>query len=156
MRSKKPKPPPLFAPAMRNARRAMILNQATVAEEIGVSAVTISRWEQGDCSPNGAARLGVVKWANGLVSPHREAIFEALGVMLPTATATPTATTKADKRRAIDAAVLATADALDVGPRSLRAALVQLIDAVESAGAGIGELREASARGAKVARGATG
>lgn len=155
--AKKARAKSAFAIALRATRRALLLDQGQAAVAIGVSAGTISRWEGSRFAPDDRARKAFVRWASGLASPHRETLLEAIGVMLPTkatattsapstATAPPSAAAKADRRKAIDAAVLAMADTLDVGPRSLRAAFVTLLSDVEAVGGALPELRDALTR----------
>ena len=51
-----------FAERFRIARHALGLSQEGAAESLGVSRVTVARWETGDKEPAGLARKFVESW----------------------------------------------------------------------------------------------
>jgi len=53
----------VLADRLRQARTALSLNQDRAAEAIGVSRVTLARWETGSHRPRGIAMRFVELWA---------------------------------------------------------------------------------------------
>jgi transcriptional regulator with XRE-family HTH domain len=134
-------------------RGSTALTQPQLATSLGVSAKTVSRWELGEKRPTRAQVLDllrVLRAAEG-VDFERLAHLARLAGLDPGEHALPTTThhagaaasrlSAADVRTRADIALLATAEQLDISPRGLRQGLRAVLEAVETSGYTIAELR---------------
>jgi len=148
---------PASAIAFREARRHVRLSQQELAAELLASTRSISRWEMGHMLPDLHARVRVIEWARALPPSVGEPVLSALGVVIakapePTRAPVPQPPPPApvvavrappaiDARALVDGAVVAMAEELDVGPRSLRRALDRFLATVAEGGAEIAGVR---------------
>lgn len=136
---------------LRAARRAERLSYVELGAKLGTKPVTVSRWESGEFQPSTAARPALVAWARSLPAATGEPLLRALGFDVPAPpapapSASPAVPPRRDRERAANDAVLAMAERLDIGPRSLRRALTTLLAECESEGIDLATLRTAAAR----------
>jgi len=54
---------------IRGLRRQLGLTQSQLAERLGVTLVTVSRWETGQARPNSLARKALASLAEGISAP---------------------------------------------------------------------------------------
>jgi transcriptional regulator with XRE-family HTH domain len=126
---------PPIALGIAKARRLVGLAQRELGARVGVSGRSVSRWETGHWEPHRAQRLSLLKVFAELPPPMvRELTVLLSGVDPgPPAPAAAPAPEPVDVRALVDRLVLSAADQLDVGPRSLRAALATMLGSLDRA-----------------------
>jgi transcriptional regulator with XRE-family HTH domain len=118
-----PKTLPAVAVAIRDARVHARLQQRQLAEILNVSPRTVSRWELGRTLPGTDISGSLAGWARTLPRPLAERLLASLGgAFVPP---------REPAFASLDAAIVAMAEELDVGPRTLRRALGRFLVAVD-------------------------
>jgi hypothetical protein len=118
--------------ALESARHALGWKRQDLQDAINASNKTLRRWEMGEGAPRGDSRDCILAWAKSLTPAIGAPVLVALGAALPVSVAGPS-----DAARAIDDAFHRLAEELNVGPKTLRAALVTFLGAVEATGASV-------------------
>jgi DNA-binding XRE family transcriptional regulator len=130
-----------FAIALRALRDSLDESQGTFGARLGVTQRTMTRWEVDGELPPLAQRKHLATVLGGarpdLVAPLHAALglpadFVQMLAPAPMASAAPVSTDAA--RAALDTAVATMAEDLDVGPRKLRAAVVELLRCLQETG----------------------
>jgi transcriptional regulator with XRE-family HTH domain len=144
--------------AIRDARLAMGLTQQQLGQYVGLKAHAVYRWEAGFNIPRKAMRRKLLKEVE-LRKPEAAAQLQATfdthltrGGALPAlaAVVAPVAPAQPTGALAMELAVFAMADELDLAPRRLRAALPRLLLRMQSAGYSLESARqELDARAAR-------
>ena len=109
---------------LREARDALDLEQQALADALGVTARTLSRWEHGLAIPQRGARPGIVAELARLDPAVAAKVADALGVEGPASTARRD---DAPSVEALDAAVYLAADTLGVAAAPLRPVLARFL-----------------------------
>ncbi len=129
------------------ARQALGLNQGQLAQRLEVTQRTLSRWEHDVAPPSHRSRVAIVAAVASAPEPMLTALAAALGVTAPPSSRVTVAAVltpdPAARRAALDDALYANADELDVSPRRLRAALADLLREAEVLGLTLAEARAA-------------
>jgi DNA-binding XRE family transcriptional regulator len=131
---------------LAQARREARMTQAFLANKVGASDRTLSRWETGSIPPS----VSQVKELIALLGKADPATIEELrrvGHLQPKLTPVPAIATipappPADMHSALDDAVRAYAEDLDVSARRLRTALALLLGEVERLGVPLATARD--------------
>ncbi len=140
---------------LRDARRAAGLTFVTLGQRLGVGAATVSRWEHDRFAPGGGMVPALVAWARTLPVAVGEPLAVALGAPFVDPTSPVNgARDRATLERAVNDAIFAAAESLDLGAKSFRRALLQVVAEMESAGAGLEVLKVVAAREGGGVRGA--
>src|SRR5262249_5403808 len=123
--------------ALRDLRFDMRLQQRELAELLGISRLTLGRWEKGQASPSRAERLRVIEWLADAPQPAAKRLAVAGGTAHGAdaeAKAEPPLRARSALRAAVPAAVRAAADDLDVTAASVRRALAGVLPLCKDAG----------------------
>jgi hypothetical protein len=133
-----------FGTAIATARKELRESQGEFARRFGVCRQTVARWEVQRHAPSDGTEAAVLSGIESLPPGLRLAILASMGaVIAPTPAQAPPAPVPArDPRAAMDLVVYRTAEALDVGPRRVRAALAIALREMEDAGLSVREARE--------------
>jgi hypothetical protein len=129
-----------------DAQAALEATNLALGKQLGVSSRTISRWQMGQTAlaPKYLAELAPLVYPRDKelaadMAAAAGTTLDALGVTKPAAPA-PTGD---ELRRALDAVVLAAADAGDISPRAARPAIAAALRAVKDSGIAVDALIEA-------------
>lgn len=132
---------------LRDARRTSGLTFVALGQRVGVGAATVSRWERNRFVPGGGVVPALVAWARTLPASVGEPLAVALGApFVDPAQSAMGSNDRATLERAVNDAILAAAESLDLGAKSFRRALLQVVAEMESAGAGLDVLKVVAAR----------
>lgn len=123
---------------LREARDALDLEQQALADALGVTARTLSRWEHGLAIPQRNARPGIVAELARLDPTVAAKVAEALGVEGPASTARRD---DAPTVEALDASVYLAADALGVSAAQLRPVLARFLLHLAASGIALDDAR---------------
>ncbi len=132
----------LIAQARREAR----MTQAFLANKVGASDRTLSRWETGTIPPSVSQLKGLIALL-GKADPGTLEELRRAGHLQPKLTPVPTVTTlpttpQVDAHAALDELVRLYAEDLDISARRLRAALALLLADLERLGVPLSTARE--------------
>jgi len=130
-----------FAEAFRSARRAMQIEQRELAKRLGLSSRSLIRWEGGEVLPRDMVRQEVVEWLSSIPPEHGEPALRALGVLLPAPPSKSVASQTEIVKVYLEHAVLSAAEAHQLPPGALRAAVARVLEAVEKTGASLATAR---------------
>lgn len=122
--------------ALEAARRALGLKRSDLQEAITASNKTLRRWEMGEGAPRGDSRDCILAWARSIPPAVGAPVLVALGAVMPPADAA-----YGDAPRTIDDAFHRLAEDLNVGPKTLRAALGSFLATVEATGTSVAAAR---------------
>lgn len=124
--------------ALFAARSAARLRLDQTAKALGVHPRTITRWEVGETRPSPSEWSRLVALFAEYAPQSAIELAAAAGVPSPSPALPPV------DLRAVEAAIMRAADALDVAPRRIRAALRDIAGAVVSAHGTLGDLVRAA------------
>jgi transcriptional regulator with XRE-family HTH domain len=138
-----------LAQAIRDARLTVRLTQQQLGARIGLKGRAIYRWERDDSAPRRRHRRALVTMIQALdpaAASTLQAVFESherkrKGVVVA-APAPPPAPAQPTGAVALELAIFALADELDLAPRRLRAALVKLFARLTEAGFSLDSARQ--------------
>jgi len=130
--------PTAASKALFAARSAARLRLDQTAKGLGVHPRTVTRWENGETRPTSAEWSRLAAFFAQFAPRAAVELAEAAGV--PSPFPAPTAV----DLRGIEAAIVRAADRLDVAPRRVRAALRDIVAAVENARGSLGDLSKAA------------
>jgi transcriptional regulator with XRE-family HTH domain len=140
---------PTLAQAIRDARLTVRLTQQQLGARIGLKGRAIYRWERDDNAPRRRHRRALVTMIQAIdpaAASRLQAVFEShernrKGVVLPEPAPPPTPA-EPTGAVALELAIFAMADELDLPPRRLRAALAKLLARVAEAGFSLDSARQ--------------
>jgi transcriptional regulator with XRE-family HTH domain len=155
-----------LARAIREARLSVRLTQTALARYIGLKGRAVYRWERGDSLPRKPVRsllIRVIQIRSGEAAAKLAAAFESHAArvkgLVEAAPAPATPPAKPSGSLALELAIFAMADELDLAPRRLRASLPRLFARVAEAGYSLDSARhevEVRVSGTYEAPGASG
>jgi transcriptional regulator with XRE-family HTH domain len=121
-------PKPKIGAVLAAGRRQLRLTQDEVGAHLGVSGRTIHRWETDQRRPRPRELPHLLRRLHELSPPLAARLASATGVALEAAGIAP-AVSASDvaQRNALDAAICAAAEELDVSPRRLRPGVAALL-----------------------------
>lgn len=135
-----------FALALRNARAALHMTQNEFGALVEVAPRTLTRWEtHGELPPPARRTYLLLKLAPRLAAAHLAALASAMDVDAGVAAALGAGGTTTT-RPAVDTALWALAEELDVSARKLRPAVGRFLQRLEAAGASVADARAALAK----------
>jgi DNA-binding XRE family transcriptional regulator len=115
-----------FSQALFDARAHCKLTQAELGAHLGLTERTIHRWESGVRRPNDRELAHVVRKLHQLAPAHAARIAGTLGTTLE-ACGIAAPSQSVAHRHALEAAICAAAEELDVSPRRFRPAVAALL-----------------------------
>jgi transcriptional regulator with XRE-family HTH domain len=125
-----------LGPAIREARRAAGLTQEQLGRRLGLEGRAIYRWERSESAPTKRHRSALVTAIQavnqGAAAKLATAMMNA-GVTNVPAIAQPPSPTPVENTTALELAVFAMADELDLPPRRIRGSLVRLCQRLRTA-----------------------
>lgn len=140
-----------LAKAIREARHAARLTQEDLGRQLGLRGRAVHRWERGTSVPRRTLRSALIRVIQARSQPAAAALAAAFDNhiartkgWLPPAPALP-APTKPSDPVALQLAIFAAADELDLAPGRLRAAMARLFVRVADAGYSLEAARRALA-----------
>lgn len=148
-----------LAIAIRQARLTVRLTQQQLGTRMGLKGRAVYRWERGDSLPRRRLRADLIRVIQLLsvdAATRLQAAFAAHDAVakgqVPAALVPPPPPAKPSGPVALELAVFAMADELDLAPRRLRSALIRLFARVAEAGYSLDSARrEVEARSAALA-----
>jgi DNA-binding XRE family transcriptional regulator len=138
MKKEQERDPASFASVIRGIRKELGVTQSGFAELVGVSKNSVYRWEKGEWLVSRYYQKPLLDALDGKISgPRASALVRAMlpDPSRPGAYAEPPAPAPPNDlvaaRAALDARILAGAEALDVGPGKVRDVVADVLAAVE-------------------------
>jgi transcriptional regulator with XRE-family HTH domain len=119
-----------FGQLVRWVRTAVDVTQAQLAEEIGVSAKTVSRWEQLKLVPEVLQRPGIVAALGKLAPEYHGRLATVLDVAIERHAASAAGPNIAILKAALDGALFEATEKLGAPPATVREAVVIVLERV--------------------------
>jgi transcriptional regulator with XRE-family HTH domain len=119
-----------FGQLVRWVRTAADVTQAELAERIGVSPKTVSRWEQLLLVPEVLQRPGIVAALGKLAPEYHERLATVLGVPIERPAPPPAGPNMAILKAALDGALFEATEKLGAPPATVREAMVIVLERV--------------------------
>jgi transcriptional regulator with XRE-family HTH domain len=131
-----------LARAIREARVSVGLTQVELGVHMGLKGRAVSRWERGDSVPRKRFRSSLVRaiqarsaeTAAVLAAAFESHAARTKGIVEPPPAPAPSPPARPTVPLALELAIFAMADELDLAPQRLRAALMNLLPRIADAG----------------------
>ena len=136
---------PAFGLALQAVRNALRLSQDTFGARLGVSRRTLTRWEIHNELPPVAQRKHIATSFPEAPSELRKALVESLGLDEQFAVQVTKAKAGEAVPGALEAALLAMAEHLDIGPKRVRDALHEFVTRAHEGGLTLESIRRSLA-----------